>query len=214
MSELGELIQMAIDTDRMDLHTALPGRVRRYDAARQTAEIELLLKRAIRTDDDDKVLEELPILPCVPVVFPRGGGFFVSLPLQEGDSGLVVFCERAISRWRATGEVADPGLRTCHDLNGALFVPGVFPRADALEDAHATNMRIGRDGGPQIEVTATQLRLGPDATKRVAREGDTVRVTIPPGTFLVAATAGVANADPVDVDGVVTQGSDLVRAED
>jgi hypothetical protein len=47
---------------------------------------------------------------------------------------------------------------------------------------------------------------------KAAREGDSVRVTIPAGSFLVAATlGGTLNPMPVDVDGEITSGSDKVR---
>lgn len=46
---------------------------------------------------------------------------------------------------------------------------------------------------------------------RAAREGDTVRVTIPASTFLIGATGGVPNPDPVNVDGTITSGSNVVR---
>jgi len=43
-----------------------------------------------------------------------------------------------------------------------------------------------------------------------ARVGDPVRVTIPIGSFLIGATAGVLNPAPVDVTGTITGGSEIV----
>ena len=167
MSDLADLLIAAMDARLVDLHTALPGRVRSYDAATQLADVEPLLKRALRTELGDKVLEALPIIPSVPVVFPRGGGYFVSLPLAAGDCGLLVFSERAIDRWRSTGEVADPGDQRMHGLSGALFVPGLGPRGDALADADASEMRVGRDGGAQIAITPTGIEIGAGATEHI-----------------------------------------------
>ena len=42
------------------------------------------------------------------------------------------------------------------------------------------------------------------------RVGDAVKVTIPEGTFLTAATGGVLNDAPVDVTGTITAGSSKV----
>lgn len=64
----------------------------------------------------------------------------------------------------------------------------------------------------EIEVGGTVRICGTDSTaKRAAREGDSVRVTIPIGTFLTAANGGVLNPTPVDVDGTITGGSDKVK---
>lgn len=52
----------------------------------------------------------------------------------------------------------------------------------------------------------------PDDTHRAARQGDTVRVTIPVGTVVVDVVSGapVMNAVPIDVEGTITSGSPTV----
>lgn len=56
-----------------------------------------------------------------------------------------------------------------------------------------------------------RLTLGATGSApNAAREGDSVRVTIPAGSFLVSADNGVANAAPVEVDGEITSGSEKV----
>lgn len=47
----------------------------------------------------------------------------------------------------------------------------------------------------------------------VGRTGDSVQVTIPANSFLVAANAGVLNPVPVTVDGQITGGSSRVTSE-
>lgn len=62
-----------------------------------------------------------------------------------------------------------------------------------------------------IRFDGDNLDLGKRGHLNAARETDTVEVTIPPGTFLIAAMAGVANPQPVTVQGQITSGSDQVR---
>lgn len=70
----------------------------------------------------------------------------------------------------------------------------------------------------RIDVNATRINLGGAATARVAREGDTVRVTIPIGTTLTGTVGGspatLTTTEPVVCDGTITSGSTKVRAED
>lgn len=53
----------------------------------------------------------------------------------------------------------------------------------------------------------------PSAGSPIARTGDTVQVTIPAQSFLVAANAGVLNPLPVTVDGEITGGSSRATSE-
>lgn len=70
----------------------------------------------------------------------------------------------------------------------------------------------------RIVVEAPEIRLGASATKKVAREGDPVRVTIPTGTTFTGTVGGspatLTTTAPVVCDGTITSGSSKVRAED
>lgn len=61
------------------------------------------------------------------------------------------------------------------------------------------------------EVRVTNATGGSE--RRAARENDTVRVTIPANTFLVTATGGALNPTPVEVDGTITSGSDVLKVK-
>lgn len=63
-------------------------------------------------------------------------------------------------------------------------------------------------GDPDLEPSTVTMQGG---TNGVARKTDTVKVTIPIGTFLVAATGGSPNPAPVEVTGEITDGSSKVK---
>lgn len=90
------------------------------------------------------------------------------------------------------------------DTKSGLFAPETVRVESADHD-----VEIEADG---------QIKLGAGATKKVARENDSVRVTIPSGTTFTGTIAGspvtfTTNA-PVTCNGTITSGSDKVRAED
>lgn len=214
-----EVIADAIDSALIDVHVALPGCVQSYDATTQTATIQLQVKRVLPTDDPNTLFatEDLPVLENVPVEFLRSKAFAVTMPLSAGDYGLVVFSEMSLDQWRSKGTNTSPGDIGRHTLTGGVFRPGLNPNKDKLVNAaHPTNMVVGLDDdNAQIHVTpAGSILIGADATKRAAREGDAVSVTVPALTFLVAATAGVLNPDAVVLDGEITEGSDTVKVSD
>lgn len=172
-----QLLDLVMTSRLRELHTALPCRVESYNASKQTADVLPMIKRQVPDGDGGYTLEDLPVLPNVPVAFPRGGGgFFMSFPLQKGDFVFVVFSERAIGAWRQKGQSTTPGDLRMHSLAGAVALPCLYPSDDALDDAHASNMVLGKDGtdGAQIEITSTEVHLGSGATKKAARGGDTL----------------------------------------
>lgn len=215
--EMSDVIASAIESALVDVHVALPGIVQSYDEATQTADIVLQVKRVLPVSDGSVATEEMPVLPNVPVSFQRSASFFVSLPIAAGDSGLVIFNEQSIDRWRSNGSPSDPKDVERHGLSGAVFVPGLFPNDGALVDAHATNMVVGLDqNNGQIHITpAGSILLGADATKKVAREGDAVEVTIPALTVVdVPGTGGAKNVAPITLSGTIKAGSATVKASD
>lgn len=149
---LSQVISLALDTRQRYLHTALPARVERYDAAAQVVDAKPMIKRALYTNKGDKRLEALPVVPAVPVAFPQAGGFMVTVPIKEGDHVLLVFSERDIGEWRRTGEDSDPGDQRFHPLHGAFAIPGVVPEGSELASASGENMVVGEDGGNRMEI--------------------------------------------------------------
>lgn len=168
-----ELIRRAMDARLLDVHTALPGRVRSYDAAAQTADVEVMIKRSVPTGGDEAapVLETLPVLPSVPVAFPGGGGCFLTFPMAQGDPVWLVFAERDTSQYRVTGAVSDPGVQATHGLSGAVAFPcRVGPRSAALSTTEESGAELGKiNGTANVIVKAATTEVG-GATDAAALE--------------------------------------------
>lgn len=157
-----ELLNLILDHRLRELHTAIPCRVESYDASKQTCDALPMLKMQTPDGQGGYTSEALPVLPNVPVAFPRGGGFFVSFPLAKGDFVFVIFAERAIGAWRKKGEATSPGDLRLHPLAGAVALPCLYPSDQKLDSAHAENMVLGKDGSTaQIHLkTNGEVHLG------------------------------------------------------
>lgn len=154
MTRRAEMIRAAIDNALSEMRVALPARVESVDTAAQTVDVRpMLLQRSVN-DDGEVTTEQLPVLPTVPVSWPRGGGFFVSMPLTVGDTGLVVFCDWSIDQWRSRGgsSPADPLDIRAHSIASAVFVPGLHDAKNPLASVHAENLVVGKDDGSQIHI--------------------------------------------------------------
>jgi hypothetical protein len=187
---LAEVIRNAIDTRLGNLQVALPGRVEKYDAATQTADVQPQLIRVIKDADGNEVQERYPKIPSVPVLFPRSGAFFVSLPIQVGDTVLLVFCDYSIDQWRAKGRESVISDDRPHGLHAAVAIPGLFPDSGALSDAHADDLVIGKDDdGMQIRVTSddkVQVTYDGGQTLEIEGQGASAKMTLGAGDRAVA----------------------------
>lgn len=163
MSRQADTLRRVIDAALLDVHTALPGRVRSYDASTQTADVVLGARRVVPAADEDQdedTAENLPVLVAVPVIWPRGGGYRMHAPLAAGDGVLVIFPEASIDRWLDSGDAADPALPTRHGIDGAIAIPGLGFRGGRIGSAPTDGIVIGQDGGPDVKITGSEVQAG------------------------------------------------------
>jgi hypothetical protein len=165
---LAQLIKQAIETRLLDVHTALIAKVESYDAETQQVDVSPVLKRQAKTLAGEWINEQLPILCDVPVLFPRAGGFFISFPVQPGDFVQLIFNEVDLEEW-----LDDKEPTVAHNqrftFQGAIAIPGIFPQAKVLIDAHKTNFVLGKEQGLQIHIDNQKIRLGSaDANEALA----------------------------------------------
>lgn len=151
---LGEVVIAGANAAQSKRWTAIPGAIKSYDATRQCADIDPLVR--VRLADGS--IEDLPVLVCVPVQFPSGGGYSITWPLGAGDPVMVHVCSRSISQWLAGGSAtADPESPRQQSLTDAVAVPGLRPFSDPLAapSASGVDLHIGKDDGSvSIRITS------------------------------------------------------------
>jgi hypothetical protein len=157
---LAEFFNHALESRLIDFHTATIGKVQHYNIDKQTVDVVPQIRRLVESDEGETVAESLPILPDVPVLFPRANSFFFSVPIKPGDFVQLIFNERSIQAWLQEGRECAPDNTETHGFHGAVALPGVYPLARALHDVHANNLVIGKDQGPQIHVSDDFVQLG------------------------------------------------------
>jgi Phage protein Gp138 N-terminal domain len=212
---LTEILQDHRDAILGELHVAMPGRVQKYYPATQTADVVPCILGTIPDSNGITILEKLPVIPNVPIAWPRGGGgFYLSFPLRgdgwdpdplarkdNGDHVWLVFNSAAIAQWRRTGSVSEPGDLRRSTLSYPFAIPGAAPDAQAFTDPGSpTEAVIGVPGG-------AVLRVGSPAGDFVALAGlvkarlDAIQAKFDAHTHVVAttgsATAQSGTAAPV-----------------
>ena len=104
-----------------DLHTCLPGIIASFDPDTQTASVQPAIQRIFT----EKGAVNLPLCVDVPVAFPGGGDFFLTFPVKAGDECILMFSERAIDNWHASGGTQTPAEYRLHDLSDGIAIVGL-----------------------------------------------------------------------------------------
>ena len=168
ISELELALRDAVDAGLLETHTAIPGIIQAYDAATQTADVQIVVSRMTR---EDGTVQQIPILPNVPVVHPRSETAFIHMPIAPGDSVLIVFAERNIDDWRRNAKPGDAPDDRRHHYSDAIALVGMFP-----------------DTKPMV------LDSG-DATKLVIQSGDR-KITLSDGGDILLGEVGGSGEEP------------------
>lgn len=171
---LAEVIRDGIDGRLADVHTCTVGRVVSYDSLKQVANVQPVIRRPFNIGGGEVDHEQLPILPNVPVLWPRAGGFFIHLPLAAGDHVLLVFSQDDLSTWREAGSIVEPDDLRRHSLANAVAIPGIGPEGAPLSPsplsvaARAGGMVLGDGGAAEVHISSSEIKLGQAAVMPVA----------------------------------------------
>ncbi|HHI0811468.1 TPA: Gp138 family membrane-puncturing spike protein [Escherichia coli] len=137
------------------LRVALPGIIQSFDPETVTCTVQPAIYGQRLGDDGALVSEEMPILPDVPVVFPRGGGCTLTFPVKPGDECLLVFSDRCIDFWWQSGGVQEPVDPRQHDLSDAFAIVGPQSQAQKISSISTSAVELRSDDG------GTKLSLNP-----------------------------------------------------
>lgn len=92
---------------RASIHVAMPGRIQSYDPEHQVADIVVGVKDSLIDPEGDGEYMHLtyPVIPAVPILFPRMGRWFMAMSVEPGDAVQLLFNSSAIGVWRRSTRV-------------------------------------------------------------------------------------------------------------
>ncbi len=160
-----------------DLNTTYPGTIVSFDPTEQTAVVRIAIEKFFSGMDTAELYEdaERPLLTDVPVHFPQCKGFSLTMPVEEGDSCLLIFAQRGLGHWLYRAEEKagrDPvsgwpakELNQRFELSNTLCIVGFNPIPKAITDFNPTDaewrnadrsQRMTLLANNEIEVVTTQ----------------------------------------------------------
>lgn len=101
------------------------GKINSFDAAKQQAEVEIVISKILSIDSEGvKTVRKYPLLVEVPSVVIGGGSAYLQMPINKGDTCLVLFNDDDLDGWITNNETT-PYTNRKHDLTDAFCLVGV-----------------------------------------------------------------------------------------
>lgn len=157
-----ERFQLSLDGRQVQMWTAQPGFITKISdlAGKITVDVQPTIQARIRWPDGSLHTTQLPIIPDVPVVFPRGGGYVHTFPMAVNDEVLIVHAARNIDGWWQNGGIQPPLDSRLHDLTDAFVVPGPYSQATKFSGLSTTTAQFRtEDGTLYVEVDKPNKKI-------------------------------------------------------
>lgn len=154
-----EVYRVVMDTVSNNLRVCIPGIIQSFDATTQTVTVQPTIKEQITNPDLSYSWVSLPLLLDVPIVFPRAGGFSLTLPVSVGDECLVVFGDMCIDGWYIAGGTQNTQLdKRRHDLSDGFALVGVWSQPRVLPNYDTSAAQLRTDNG-LVSVTVSKAGI-------------------------------------------------------
>lgn len=127
MQQPGQMERNIKEAIKGENHYALPGIVKSFDVATQTATIQPALRRRKGSQNI-----QLPLLQDVPVYFIGGKSGGITFPVEPEDECLVVFADACIDAWFQNGGIANVISVRQHDYSDGFAFVGFRSKPNAL----------------------------------------------------------------------------------
>ena len=208
---LDQVLGFCFQQEIKNLHTAIPGVIKKYDPATKRAEIQIALNLLIGRVGESTQPEShnRPIVLDVPIIHPAGGGYVVHFPLQPDDAVLLIFNERGIDKFKESFEISDPDIGNFFMEKDAVAIPG-FGALEITPAGEGSSFQT-EDGEQYIHIEDNG-EIIINATTSITAQVGTNNVIIDDGTIEANAdtsiTAQVGTNNIVIEDGTIEVNAD------
>lgn len=180
--QLHQVLRFAFEQMCKDLHTLIPGIVRKYDPSTKRASVQIALNMLVGDPENYKSMAR-PVIPNVPVIHPSAGGFTLNLPIQIGDAVVLGFSERGIENFKTSFAVSDPTLEAFHAERDAVAFPGF----GALEITPVQGgLSIQKNDGSQYILLNENGDITVQTTGTITLRGNSIRIEGTSDTLVVS----------------------------
>lgn len=198
-----------------DLNCHAIGTIQGFNPANQTASVSINYTKIVNVPDPSAPSQDqnpayiqkaipYPKFADCPVVIMGGGSSYLTFPIAIGDECLVLFNDRDIDNWFATGQVAPPATGRLHSFSDAIVLVGLRSTLRSISNYDTTRAVITNG--------AVQVGINPNTNLATIKNAVTTLNTALQEliTGIQGATAG--GSPIVDVTGKISSASTALAA--
>jgi hypothetical protein len=142
MDDIVNLLKKLSNHVANSIRVCMPAKIETYDFKTQQASVKIDMKELY----DNGSTIDYPVVSGVPVVFMSSGGASITMPVNRGDSCLLVYADRDMSNWLLGGTGQKPDSTRMHNLSDAIAIMGLFPFASGPRAENNTDVLINYSG--------------------------------------------------------------------
>lgn len=186
---LASLLQLEqLDTlDTLNCHQV--GEIVSFDSSKQTAEVQIKMLRPFNGE-----LKKYPILLDCPCVILGGGKGRITFPIEKGDSCLVLFNDKDIDNWYASGQTMQPRTPRMHNFADAIALVGIRNKQNRITDYLADGTEL-KYGGSTIKLENNKVTIT-NGTAQIEMSSGSITIT---GSELSVVAPSVAFSGAVSI---------------
>jgi hypothetical protein len=159
LNDSEEALRLAFDGRLATLWTAMPGIVQSVDLATMTLSVQPAIQGQVEGEDGKVASVNLPLLIHVPIQYPMGGGFALTLPVAVGDEVLIIWSARCIDAWWQSGGIQRPMEARMHDISDGFAILGIRSQPNVLENISATKLQLRNEAGTVFFSVGTKFSM-------------------------------------------------------
>jgi hypothetical protein len=182
------------------------GEIVSFDAGKQTAEVKIKMLKMINGE-----LKSYPIIVDCPCVVLCGGEGRITFPIRQGDGCLVLFNDKDLDNWYASGQEMAPRTDRAHSFTDAMAIVGVHNLQNCFSDYLTSGTEL-KYGSSTIKLEENKVTITDGSASVVLSNGQVTitatNVTVTSPTVAFSGAVAIAGATTI-AGGLTVQGKDI-----
>jgi Phage protein Gp138 N-terminal domain len=156
LNDQEEGMRLAMEGKQAGVWTAMPAIVTSVNLEKMTLDATIAIQGRYENPDGSISWVNIQPIQDVPICFPSGGGFTITMPIAVDDEVLLVFAARCIDAWWQSGGTGNlPMEYRMHDLSDGFAIPGPKSIPKTISGISATDLQIRNNAGTTyLSITA------------------------------------------------------------
>lgn len=139
------------------------GKVQTVDFTNQTLTATIMYKKAFTRQKTngvyETVYEDYPTLIDVPFIVLSGGSAYLKMPIKSGDECLLLFNDRAIDNWWASGQNTVLSSSRLHSFSDAIALVGIKSLSNSIQNYDSETLELINDEG-FVNIKENKIGIG------------------------------------------------------